>query len=213
MMKTARHITQALLITLLLCLPIFAQVQRKDTRFSKNGLSFDYPPELKLEDMSNEGGQHLVLVQGAGGAQIMVISRYDKINSAEDLAKARREVADTFTETMWTELKKMDPKLTRTPAQIEVAGAQATGVRLRAVLNEEPGVAEIYSLMLGKRLVIVTLIGSDKEIAAAVNAWSTIRRSLKIEEGAAAAQATARPAPVSTAGQLAQAPTGAFKLR
>jgi hypothetical protein len=207
-MKTSRNILQSLLITLLLCLPICAQVQSKDTRFSKNGLSFDYPSEMKLEDMSNDGGQHLVLAQGSGGAQIMVISRYDKINTADELAKARSEVADAFAETMQAELQKMDPKLTRTAAQVEVAGAQATGVRLRAVLNQDPGVAEMYSLLLGKRLVMVTLIGSDKEVAAAASAWSTIRRSLKVEERAAAAQVTAKPAPVSTAAPLGQPDMG-----
>jgi hypothetical protein len=187
-MKTSRIILQSLFITLLLCLPVCAQVQSKEvTRFSKNGLVFDYPNDMKLEDISTENGQHLVLVQGDGGAQIMVISRYDKITTTEQLAKARREVADAFADNMSGELTKMDPKVTRAPAQIEVAGAQATGVRLRAVLNNEPGSAEIYSLQLGRRLVLVTLIGSDKEIAAAVNAWSTIRASLKIEEVAPAA--------------------------
>ena len=112
----------------------------------------------------------------------MVVSRYEKITTAEQLTKARHEVVDAFTETMWQELAKIDPKTTRSPAQIEIRGTQATGVRLRAVVNEQPGNAEIYSLVLGRRLVLVTLIGSDKEIAAAASAWATIRGSLKIEE-------------------------------
>jgi hypothetical protein len=150
-------------------------------------LTFDYPADMKLEDVSTENGQHLVLVQGNGGAQIMVISRYDKITTPAQLATARREVADAFVDNMSGELKKMDPKLTREPAQVEVAGTQATGVRLRAVLNNEPGSAEMYSLQLGHRLVLVTLIGSDKEIAASTNAWTTIRGSLKVEDVAPSA--------------------------
>jgi hypothetical protein len=183
-MKTSRVILHSLFITLLLCLPVCAQVQSKQpTRFSENGLVFDYPADMKLEDMSTDGGQQLVLVQGNGGAQIMIISRYDKISEGQ-LATARREVADAFATKMSDELKKLDPKLTSEPAQIAVGGGQATGVRLRAVLNNEPGRAEIYSLLLGKRLVLVTFIGSDKELATAADAWSIIRGTLKTDETA-----------------------------
>ena len=52
---------------------------------------------------------------------------------------------------------------------------------MRAVLNNEPGNAEIYSLQLGPRLVMLSLIGTDKEIAASAPAWLAIRRSLKVE--------------------------------
>ncbi|MDX6289056.1 MAG: hypothetical protein QOH42_855, partial [Blastocatellia bacterium] len=62
---------------------------------------------------------------------------------------------------------------------IEVAGKQATGVRMRAVLENQPGNAEIYSLQLGSRLVLLSLIGTDREIAASAPAWLAIRRSLK----------------------------------
>ena len=180
-MDTSSKTVRRILILLFFCLPVFAQDQTV-SNFSRSGLTFDYPAGTKLEEMSRQEGQHLILVPGGGGAQIMVVSRYQKIATAEQLAKARHEVVETFTETMWRELQKTDPKSTRFPAQIEISGTQATGVRLRAVLNEQPGNAEIYSLVLGRRLVLVTLIGSDREIAAAASAWATIRGSLKIEE-------------------------------
>lgn len=180
-MDTSLKTVRSLLILILFCPPVFAQDQRV-INFSRNGLVFDYPAGTKLEEVSRQDGQHLILVPDGGGAQIMVVSRYEKITTAEQLTKARHEVVDAFTETMWQELAKIDPKTTRSPAQIEIRGTQATGVRLRAVVNEQPGNAEIYSLVLGRRLVLVTLIGSDKEIAAAASAWATIRGSLKIEE-------------------------------
>ena len=73
------------------------------------------------------------------------------------------------------------PNVLRTTAQIEVAGKQATGVRLRAVLENQPGNAEIYSLQLGSRLVLLSLIGTDREISASASAWLAIRRSLKVK--------------------------------
>ncbi len=180
------------LLLLAFGLPAYAQQQQAAqpqqaavAHYAKSGLVFDYPSSMKMEDLSKEDGQHIVLLPASGGAQIMVISRFDKINSADELAAARKQLADGFTDTMMGELQKMDPKTTRAATQVEIAGAQAPGTRLHATLNNEPGSAEVYSVLLGKRLVLVTFIGSDKELAAAANAWSTIRRTLKVEESAA----------------------------
>lgn len=159
----------------------FAQTPAPDLKhFAARGLSFDYPAAIELDDRSSPSGQHLV-IQSTGRAQIMIVSRYAQINSAEQLAAARREVVDTFIETVWQQIHDTDPNVSRSPAQIEVAGTPATGVRLRAVLNNQPGNAEIYSLQIGPRLVVLSLIGTDTEIAATASAWLAIRRSLKIE--------------------------------
>jgi hypothetical protein len=165
----------------------FAQTPAQDLKhFAAKGLSFDYPATIELDDHSGANGQHLV-IESTGKAQIMIVSRYAQINSAEQLAAARHEVVDSFIETMWQQIHDTDPNLSRTPAQIDVAGAQATGVRLRAVLNNQPGNAEIYALQLGPRLVMLSLIGTDTEIAATASAWLAIRRSLKIEASTAPA--------------------------
>jgi hypothetical protein len=115
--------------------------------FATRGLSFDYPAANELEDHSSPDGQHLV-IQSNGQAQIMIVSRYAEINSVAELATSRHEVVDSFIEKMWKEIHEQDPNAARTPAQIEVAGARATGMKLRAVLNNEPGNAEIYSRLL-----------------------------------------------------------------
>jgi len=148
--------------------------------YAATGLSFDYPAGIELDDRSTASGQHLV-IQSKDRAQIMILSRYAQITTAEELAAARHEIVDSFIETMWQQIHEQDPNVSRSAAQIEVAGAQATGVRLRAVLNNEPGNAEIYSLQLGSRLVLLSLIGTDREIAASAPAWLAIRRSLKVE--------------------------------
>ena len=158
--------------------------------YAEKGLSFDYPAAIELDDRSSPSGQHLV-IQSKGQAQIMVLARYGQISTAEELAAARHEIVDSFIETMWRQIHEQDPNFSRTAAQIEVAGTQATGVRLRAVLNNEPGNAEIYSVQLGSRLLVLSLIGTDREIAASAPAWLAIRRSLKIE---------ARPEPAVLAG-------------
>src|ERR1700681_3205824 len=136
----------SLLMTLAVCQLAFAQTPAQDLKhFADKGLSFDYPAAIVVDDRSSPTGQHLV-IESTGKAQIMIVSRFAQINSAEDLAAARHEVVDSFIETMWQQIHEHDPNLSRAPAQIDVSGLQATGVRLRAVLNKEPGNGEFYSL-------------------------------------------------------------------
>ena len=168
-------------MALAFCQSALAQTPAPDLKhFASQGLSFDYPATVELDDRSSQTGQHLV-IQSKGHAQIMVVSRFTHITTAGELAAARREVVDGFVETIWQQMLQSDPNVSRTAAKIDVAGAQAPGVRLRAVLNNEPGNAEIYSLQLGSRMVLLSLIGSDKEIAASTPAWLAIRRSLKTQ--------------------------------
>jgi hypothetical protein len=163
------------------CQSVIAQTTAPTLKhFAAHGLSFDYPATIELDDRSSAVGQHLI-IQSKDRAQIMIVSRYAQIKTAEEMVTARREIVDSFIETMWKQIQGDDPNVSRADAKIEVANAQATGVKMRAVLNNEPGNAEIYSLQLGPRLVLVSLIGSDREIAASAPAWLVIRRSLKID--------------------------------
>lgn len=185
-----------------LCQSVFAQSAAHDQlkHFAVKGLSFDYPAEIELEDHGTASGQHLV-IQSKGQAQIMIVSRYAQINTPAELAAARHEVVDSFIATMWQQIHEQDPNVSRTATQVEVAGAQATGVRLRAVLDNQPGNAEIYSIQLGLRLVLISLIGTDREIAASAPAWLAVRRSLKIEANSEAGTATLRSSLISRTGR------------
>jgi hypothetical protein len=183
--ETFQSMSKKLLIVLVtlmalgLCQGAPAQSPKDVKHFAVRGLSFDYPAEIELDDRSAPGVQHLV-IQSKGRAQIMIVSRFDEITTAGELAAARHDVVEPFVETVWKQIHEDDPNVARSVAQIEVGGARATGVRLRAVLNNEPGNAEIYSLQLGSRLVVLSLIGTDKEIAESAPAWLAIRRSLKV---------------------------------
>jgi hypothetical protein len=91
-------------------------------------------------------------------------------------------VFDLFVDTMIKEFEKQQAKVERADTKIEVGGAQASGVGLRTVLDGELGNAEAYSLVLGRRLVMVSFIGSDKELDAAASAWAIVRNTLKVGE-------------------------------
>lgn len=148
--------------------------------FAKDDLSFDYPSDVKLEDKTGPAAQHLVLTHAQNGAQMMVMVRYEIVDSPEQIAKARKEVLDFFVDSMVKEFERQKAQVDRTESHIEVGGVAATGVRLRTALDGDSGNAEVYGVVLGRRFVAVSLIGSDKELDAATSAWSILRRSLKI---------------------------------
>lgn len=181
-MKLSIKIVSSLFVLTFTCLPVSAQQSEGVTHFAKDGLVFDYPASLALKDLSNAHGQVLVM-EIDGKAQIRVVSRFDKITSAEQLAIARHDNVDSFVEELKEGVQKMDPKMTSGPAQIEIAGRQAPGVRIEALLDNAPAFAEIYSILLGQRLVIVTLMGSEKEIAATTKEWAMVRSSLQVGTG------------------------------
>jgi hypothetical protein len=172
--------------------------------FDNAGLSLDYPGDFTLSDQSTSSGHNLLLRQGTG-AQIMVVARHDAIDSPAQFAQARKDLFDPYVEGLRKEFQSQQAPFDRSDVQIEIAGAQATGVRLRAVLSGEAGNAEIYNLLLGRRLVIVSIIGSDKELAAATSGWSTVRRSLKLSSAAPATSNAHAPAMVPASVPVPQA--------
>jgi hypothetical protein len=180
-MKNTHATVKLLCLFALLCQHVAAQGGATQAKhFSDKGLSFDYATDLTLDDQSMEGGQVLVLKPEKQSAQIIIFSRFDAINSQEEFEAARRDVADKYAGSMVDELKKQTTQIERTDVQIEIAGVQAKGIRLRATLGGVPGNVEVYWLQLGKRLVVVTLMGPDKEVAALADAWALVRSSLRV---------------------------------
>ena len=184
-MKRSHTIIHSFALLLLFSLPVLAQSQDTGMKhFAKDGLAFDYPAVWKLEDQSQPGAQHLVLRRGGSGAQLMILARYEKIDTPEQLAAARHDFTEPFVEALVEQFQKMGTSAERSTITTEVGGAKAEGVRLRAVLGGVPGNADTYSLLLGHRLVMLSLIGEDAELKEAAADWDTIRRSVKVEEAA-----------------------------
>ena len=157
-----------------------AQTSPGLSHFSKRGLSFDYPADFTLEDQSWTGGQQLELTHAGTDAIIMVSSRYVMIDTAGQIARARRDVFDAFVDSMIKFFEDEQAKVERTQKQIVVAGKQASGVRLRTVTKIGPQNLDVYSLVLGRRLVMVSFIVTDKGLDAAASAWAIVRSSLKV---------------------------------
>ena len=189
-MKATRAAIIVSLCLLLICLT--AQAQTPNTKhFDKDSLSFDYPNGWTVEDKSTTDAQQLTLIRSENEAQISLFVHRGKVDTPEKLAQAKSAFIDPYIKSTNNSFVQMGVKTTQTSASTEVAGAQAEGVRISAVLDGEPGEAAIYWLTVGNRVVVLTILGSEKAIKQATPAWDAIRNSLHIE----AAKPQQKPTP------------------
>lgn len=183
-----RAIVCVFAFALLMVIGVAAQ---NNKHFTKDGLSFDYPAGWTVTDESNSDAQSLTLNSSDSNAQVTVFVHRGKVNTPEKLALGKTKIVDPYLNHTEKQFVGMGAKPERTAATTQIAGVEAEGVRITAILDREPGEAGIYWVTVGERLVVLTLFGPDKAIKKAAPAWDAVRNSLKIE--AAAPKATPSP--------------------
>jgi hypothetical protein len=161
--------------------------------FTKDGLVFDYPEGWSITDESNSDAQQLTLSRADSNVQIRVFVHRGKVNTPDKLAQAKAKIIDPYLTYTEKQFVQMGAKPERAAATTQIAGADAEGVRITAVLDGQPGEAGVYWVTVGERLVVLTLFGPDKAIKKAAPTWDAVRNSLKIE--APAPKATPSPKP------------------
>jgi hypothetical protein len=163
---------------LILSSPLAAQVNQ----YSKDGLSFSYPSNWPAQEEINEQVHIVSFDAGQNEAKIMVMA-FRQAMTPEQINQAQPNVtqalADTFTQT----IQQQGGQVQRSFVSVAVAGRQASGVRLRAVIKNDPGNAEIYWLTLNNRLIYLIFVGSDTERARAAVAWNMICTTLRVGGG------------------------------
>jgi hypothetical protein len=187
-MNLSRTIIKLFAIMLIGGLSALAQTPGNTKHFAKDGLVFDYPDGWTIEDRSNADAQQLTLARPDSGAQIILFVHRGH-TTAEKLPDARKAFIDPYLDSTFKSFEQMGAKPERSDASIEVAGAKADGVRIRATLDE-PGEAAIYWAIVGKRVVVLTFFGPDKALKQATPAWDAVRSSLHVEEVKPAAKPT-----------------------
>lgn len=148
--------------------------------FEKDGLSFDYPANWQISDQST-GQMQYVQIARDGYAEIRVRIPREWLKTPDKEAAAKKLIQDQYVDTFAAQIQQagMSPK--RSTAATQISGAEAQGARVRAVMDGEPGGMDSYFNVVSDRLVQMSIIGSEKEIAKSATVWDMIRNSLKVE--------------------------------
>jgi TonB family protein len=158
-------------------------------RYSKEGLAFDYPAGWTLGDTSNAELQRVVLTRAGGGSNIiMVFAQRGLIANTAQLNAARRDVTMPYVETIAHKLGLNNPPPPDEAQCVAVGERNAVGFRMTGVLEGEPTTAEVYTVVLGQRLLHLVNVRADRDEAAGADAWKTLLGTLKVE-------APAQPSP------------------
>src|SRR5215471_16538416 len=147
--------------------------------FAKDGLSFDYPKGWALSDQSSQQMQLLEL--SGGDVTIRIRSPREYLKSPEKEAQAKKLVQDNYVNDFFNQVQQagMSPK--RSVVTTQIAGADAEGARVRAILGGAPGGMDSYYRIVSDRLINLSVIGSEKDVTKAAPAWDIIRASIKVE--------------------------------
>jgi len=176
-MKSIRLIV---LPAVLLLIIVSATAQDPNVKhFEKDGLSFDYPANWQISDQSTSQMQFLELSQG--DVIIRVRSPREWLKTPDKEAHAKKLFQDQYVDNFATQFEQQGLKPLRSPVTTQLGGGDAEGVRLRVVMDRQPGGLDSYYRVISDRLVHLSVLGSERDIAKDAPAWDMIRNSLKVE--------------------------------
>ena len=182
-MKPSRNLIWFTTFLVLCGLSVAARTTFSDAKeFNKDGLSFSYPSEWSFNDTSNTDAQQMTFGRADNDSQITVFVFRTPLTTPERIAEAKRILVDKYVASTTKSFEDAGGHPVSSPATTEIGGVKAEGVKIRASLGGEPGMAEIESAVVGQRLVVLTLLGPDRAIAKATPAWDAIRTTIKIAE-------------------------------
>jgi hypothetical protein len=204
MMKTSLRFGATILLALFVALTAFAQGGAQMSKFSDAGVTFQYPEAWTLTDKSTEENQHLVLELKGTAAQIMVLVERTPSTKPGERTSALSVRTTAFADIMTKELEKVGTTVQRSEVTTDVGGVTAQGLKLRAAPGNQPGSIEVYSLVLGGRIVMLTLLRPDTEAAVATPGWAAVRSSLRV--GASTASSSPGTTGLKTAPVSSQRP-------
>jgi hypothetical protein len=164
----------------LLLLVIGATAQDPNVKhYDKDGLSFDYPANWQFNDQSSGQMQYIQMARD-GYAEIRIRTPREWLKTPEKEAAARKLFQAQYVDGFAAQIQQagMTPK--RSTGTTQIAGVEAQGDKVRAVMDGEPGGMDSYFNIVEDRLVQMSIIGSEKEIAKSAPVWDMIRNSLKL---------------------------------
>jgi hypothetical protein len=160
--------------------------------FSKGGLVFDYANGWILKDISDDDAQQYTLERTNSDLLMRVFAHKGRVTQ-EKMPEAKKSFIEPYVKAISNQFRQMGATPSETADTTEIAGLPADGVKIAASLGGDPGAAKIYWVLLGQRVVVLTLFGPDREIKQFTPAWDLFRASLKIEDPKAAASPSPKP--------------------
>jgi TonB family protein len=150
--------------------------------YSKDGLGFDHPAGWALGDTSNAELQRVVLTRAGGGSNIiMVFAQRELVTTGAQLHAARARVTMPYVENIAHKLGLNQPPSLNEAQCVPAGGRTAVGFRMGGLLEGEPTTAEVYSVVLGQRLLHLVHVRAEKDEAAGAAAWKTLLDTLKVD--------------------------------
>jgi len=147
--------------------------------YDKDGLSFDYPANWQFNDQSSPQMQYIQMARD-GFAEIRIRAPREWLKTPEKEAAAKKLIQDQYVDSFVSQIQQaqMNPK--RSTGTTQIAAKDAQGDKVRAVMDGEPGGMDSYFNIIEDRLVQMSIIGSEKEIAKSAAVWDMVRYSLKV---------------------------------
>ena len=147
--------------------------------YDKDGLSFDYPANWQFSDQGTAQMQFIELERD-GYAVIRIRAPREWLKTPEKVAAAKKLIQDQYVDGFTSQLQKAQMSPKRSTGATQISSAEAQGDKVRAVMDGAPGGMDSYFNVIEDRLVQMSIIGSEKEIAKSAPVWDMIRTSLKV---------------------------------
>jgi TonB family protein len=174
-----------LILVILFTVPVGAPYAQEPSapsgHYSKDGLAFNYPNGWTLSDTSNAELQRVVLTRAGASNIIMVFAQRQLITTAEQLNDSRMSVTLPYVENIAHKLGLDNPPPPEEAQCVAVGERYAVGFRMNGQLEGEPTRAEVYTIVMGQRLLHLVNVRANKDEAAGAVAWKSLLDSLKVE--------------------------------
>ncbi|MFL6257004.1 MAG: energy transducer TonB [Pyrinomonadaceae bacterium] len=172
---------RALLILVIFLSAMPAAPQGGAGHYSKDGLAFDYPAGWTLSDTSNAELQRVLLTRAGASNVILIFAQRQLITTAEQLYGSRINVTMPYVENIAHKLGLNSPPPAEEAQCVTVGDRYAVGFRMNGQLEGEPTRAEVYTIVLGQRLLHLVNIRAERDESAGVVAWKALLNNLKVE--------------------------------
>jgi TonB family protein len=149
--------------------------------FAKEGLAFDHPAAWTVADTGDEKLQRLMLRREGASNIILVFAQREPITTPGQLYASRNLITMPYVTNIAHKLGLNRPPAPNDSQCVTIGGRNAVGFRMTGLLEGEPTTAEVYTVVLGQRLLHLVHVRSDKDEAAGAAAWKTLLDTLKVE--------------------------------